>query len=674
MPVQAHTRRFSPALRLGLGLLLAVAACGPVPLQQTRGPEIVEQERQEEVKEEGSLQLILEEEPSGPPGKIRGRVTRPTTCQTVAYRDVTRTDQVQGRQGANVAYLLTGLALSAGGIALLATTPDAFYPPRRAVGGVLILLPGLGLAGTGGYRLVRGRKRQVTERYTAEEILEGPAPCEARPVEGATVFLTAADLEIGRSPVAVTGEDGTFELTLLGPREGLRPFHSLSETERQAINDHGINFAADPGVKVRLVLDVSMDPDPSPEEDLDEPEEEDERDEEPELEEDGDGEDAEVVVTDWVPLVLGDWITEPARRAQAACLMPSSHTLCLAALEDLKTEHTSYKGALTLVETSALQSAKTSLGNYDGSLRSGLRHGQGTVTFPDGRRYEGGWKNGRYHGQGTFDYGNGDRYRGQWKDGRRHGRGVYSDPHGMRYEGQWKDGDRHGQGHLVYPKDHPRGQVEYWGEFSRGDASGKGKAVYPGFRYEGQWSRGRLHGKGTQRLKSGLVVKATFRQGEWAKGKHAVFRWPTGLVWEGKWTPAMDRGTYRFENVKRRSANLLYVQAGRLLDEGEDLLAQAILRHIADKHPSSAAARRAVDRLASLREREELEARQAKQLRAVEKAEANRLWDERANRLREEARQRQAHDDARRTCLAGCEGKSHKGLSTEYNRCVMRCP
>jgi len=171
-----------------------------------------------------------------------------------------------------------------------------------------------------------------------------------------------------------------------------------------------------------------------------------------------------------------------------------------------------------------------------------------------------------------------------------------------------------------------------------------------------------------------MSFRGSFRKGDLASGKQALIKWPSGQVWEGKWTLDMNEGKYRFENTKHRSPRELYVWAGRLLDEEDEFLARLILRHIADRHPSSDTGRRAVDRLVSLREHEELKTLEAGRLRAIEQAERNRAWDEQATRLREETRRRQAHDDARRACRASCEGKSHEGFFSDYNACVSRCP
>ena len=58
---------------------------------------------------------------------------------------------------------------------------------------------------------------------------------------------------------------------------------------------------------------------------------------------------------------------------------------------------------------------------YTGKKDSkGKRHGQGTLTYADGRRYRGKWKDGKLNGPGTVTYTNGDgaTYTGEFKAGR----------------------------------------------------------------------------------------------------------------------------------------------------------------------------------------------------------------------------------------------------------------
>jgi hypothetical protein len=79
-------------------------------------------------------------------------------------------------------------------------------------------------------------------------------------------------------------------------------------------------------------------------------------------------------------------------------------------------------------------------------FKDGQRHGQGKLTYPDGRKFVGEWKDGEPIGQGTYIYGKGkwegDMYEGEFKDGKKHGQGTYTISSGGKYIGEWKDGER----------------------------------------------------------------------------------------------------------------------------------------------------------------------------------------------------------------------------------------
>jgi hypothetical protein len=53
-------------------------------------------------------------------------------------------------------------------------------------------------------------------------------------------------------------------------------------------------------------------------------------------------------------------------------------------------------------------------------------NGQGTYTWPDGRKYVGEYKNGKFHGQGTYTWPSRQKYVGEFKDGKYHGQGTYT--------------------------------------------------------------------------------------------------------------------------------------------------------------------------------------------------------------------------------------------------------
>jgi hypothetical protein len=76
---------------------------------------------------------------------------------------------------------------------------------------------------------------------------------------------------------------------------------------------------------------------------------------------------------------------------------------------------------------------------YTGQWKGGLRHGRGTMTWPDSARYEGEWQFNMACGQGKFFHTDGDIYDGQWLNNKAFGKGVYTNVKGARYEGYWKE-------------------------------------------------------------------------------------------------------------------------------------------------------------------------------------------------------------------------------------------
>ena len=51
-------------------------------------------------------------------------------------------------------------------------------------------------------------------------------------------------------------------------------------------------------------------------------------------------------------------------------------------------------------------------------------HGQGTYTYPDGRKYVGEYKYGQPNGHGTLTWSDVEKYVGEFKDGKPNGQGT----------------------------------------------------------------------------------------------------------------------------------------------------------------------------------------------------------------------------------------------------------
>ena len=72
------------------------------------------------------------------------------------------------------------------------------------------------------------------------------------------------------------------------------------------------------------------------------------------------------------------------------------------------------------------------------------------ITYDDGSYYEGKMKDGIRHGEGTYYWKNGNKYVGEWKNGKREGQGTYYWKKGSKYVGEWKNSERHGKGVIYY--------------------------------------------------------------------------------------------------------------------------------------------------------------------------------------------------------------------------------
>ena len=124
--------------------------------------------------------------------------------------------------------------------------------------------------------------------------------------------------------------------------------------------------------------------------------------------------------------------------------------------------------------------------------REGLAHGQGVMTWPDGRRYEGEFDFWTLHGQGVHTWPDGLRYEGTFRNGQPlYGQGVLTKPEtraeGWRYEGEFCQGEPHGHGVETW-SDGTRHEGEYWG----GERHGQGVYTWPDgtreeARYFGHW-------------------------------------------------------------------------------------------------------------------------------------------------------------------------------------------
>lgn len=79
------------------------------------------------------------------------------------------------------------------------------------------------------------------------------------------------------------------------------------------------------------------------------------------------------------------------------------------------------------------------LKEYDGVLKNGKRHGEGTMTWTSGERHHGTWLNDVICKYGVREWASGEVYAGEWRDNEMHGLGVKWDADGKRtYCGRWE--------------------------------------------------------------------------------------------------------------------------------------------------------------------------------------------------------------------------------------------
>eukprot|EP00931_Biecheleriopsis_adriatica_P023963 TRINITY_DN15026_c0_g2_i1.p1 TRINITY_DN15026_c0_g2~~TRINITY_DN15026_c0_g2_i1.p1 ORF type:complete len:365 (+),score=70.82 TRINITY_DN15026_c0_g2_i1:80-1174(+) len=167
---------------------------------------------------------------------------------------------------------------------------------------------------------------------------------------------------------------------------------------------------------------------------------------------------------------------------------------------------------------------------YDGQWLSGMRHGVGKQTWPNGTEYVGKWHRGRASGMGEIKHSDGDAYIGQWVNGRAHGMGIYRFQDGAAsYEGEFRCDHRDGMGVETWVDG-----SRYAGVFRQGEKSGYGANEWPdGTVYLGTWQANALTGAGQYVIHDGTTFK-----GQWENSTpHGVgrYQWPNGRTYDGRY-------------------------------------------------------------------------------------------------------------------------------------------
>jgi len=99
---------------------------------------------------------------------------------------------------------------------------------------------------------------------------------------------------------------------------------------------------------------------------------------------------------------------------------------------------------------------------YEGQLLDYVEHGDGILTWDDGREYRGQFKAGQFHGLGFMTWPDGRRYAGEYQQDYKHGMGTFTWRDGRCYTGEWVRGKKHGCG--AYTNTNGNSRKGVWNE------------------------------------------------------------------------------------------------------------------------------------------------------------------------------------------------------------------
>jgi len=140
---------------------------------------------------------------------------------------------------------------------------------------------------------------------------------------------------------------------------------------------------------------------------------------------------------------------------------------------------------------------------YLGEMQGDLRHGQGKLTFQDGRYYEGTWKLGRMEGYGV----------------------LYSRAGTIIYEGEWRNNRYEGDGII-----HNQNSVDLLDNYLMREFN-KDEGTW--LRYEGEFNNDKWNGFGKLVLSNGDIIQGIFKLDK-LHGK-ASYNTHDGQVLAGEW-------------------------------------------------------------------------------------------------------------------------------------------
>jgi len=195
---------------------------------------------------------------------------------------------------------------------------------------------------------------------------------------------------------------------------------------------------------------------------------------------------------------------------------------------------------------------------YEGELKDGKPHGQGTITYsPSGEIFKGEFKDGKENGQGIWTHPDGESTEGEWKNGYiqfgthiesdgskyegdfaglgvvKHGKGTYTYPDGHTYVGEWDLNKRHGEGIMSYGSE---GERQYIGQWKDDFMCGIGTLYFHEIDvkiYCEEWEKDKENGKVTKQFSNGQERIGYYKDGELDKEKPEWHIFPSGDIFIG---------------------------------------------------------------------------------------------------------------------------------------------
>ena len=200
--------------------------------------------------------------------------------------------------------------------------------------------------------------------------------------------------------------------------------------------------------------------------------------------------------------------------------------------------------------------------SYSGTLKNGLKHGKGTITWANGDVYEGDWQDGNLHGHGTMKWASGAVYEGDFVNGKITGKGkktgTTNQGNTYTYIGDFLDDHFHGLGKMTWSN----GAV-YEGDWKDNQRTGHGTMKWAsGDVYEGDWQNGNRHGHGTYKWSDGAIY-----EGDWKEDKrtgHGTMKWASGAVYEGDFVNGKITG--KGKKTGTNNQGITYTYVGDFLD------------------------------------------------------------------------------------------------------------